>query len=189
MKNPFTFIIAPILGYLLALSQGHTIHHQIASYILGVFCLFISAHCLSSLENPGKIWNKFLFAQICFLGSSFMLKGNTYHGVILYSLTAIPCWIIGRYALTGFQNIDMKKFNGLYVLNPTKEFLFLIAFLGISGFPLFTTFWAEDIIFTEIILDGPVLLTITALSLMLNGLVSARILTKVFWGFPSYIKY
>ncbi|MBL7664123.1 MAG: hypothetical protein JNM93_03235 [Bacteriovoracaceae bacterium] len=188
-RSYITFAVVPVIAYYLAHWQGHTETHQVVAYMLGLLDLVLSASCLTSLKNPNTIWNRFLATQILFMASAFIFKAHSYHGVILYSISAIPCWVLGKYALMQFTNVDMKKFNGLYITNPKKSNLFFIAFLGMSGFPFFTTFWGEDVIFAEMLLEGPVLLTMTALSMMFNGLISARILTKVFWGFPSYIKY
>lgn len=163
--------------------------NQIFAYVFASLDVLISAQCLLSLRHPKYIWRKFLFAQFAFLISIYLVNPESLTGVWLYCITIIPCWLMGYWALKDFETPNMKIYNGYFVIAPHKAHVMFLAFIGFSGLPLTTVFWAEDILLGEIFLLEPVILILTTLSLMFNGLIVARILSKTFWGFPSYVKF
>jgi NADH-quinone oxidoreductase subunit L len=60
--------------------------------------------------------------------------------------------------------------------------VFLLACLGVSGFPITPSFVGEDLIFTHIHEDQPVLATIVSLSFIIDGLSIIRVYARVFLG-------
>ena len=68
---------------------------------------------------------------------------------------------------------------------PKLSFIFLIVSLGISGFPITPTFIGEDIILGHIHQNQYLMITLTALSLILDGLAIFRIYARLFLG-PHY---
>ena len=100
-------------------------------------------------------------------------------GVVIAS--AIGYWWLSR--LEGFeQNIDLNRFHGHSYKHPKIAFVFLLACLGVSGFPISPTFIGEDLIFSHIHEDQIVLASFTALSLIVDGLAIIRIYARVFLG-------
>jgi NADH:ubiquinone oxidoreductase subunit 5 (subunit L)/multisubunit Na+/H+ antiporter MnhA subunit len=100
-------------------------------------------------------------------------------GVVIAS--AIGYWCLSR--LKGFeQNIDLNRFHGHSYKHPKIAFVFLLACLGVSGFPISPTFIGEDLIFSHIHEDQIVLASFTALSLIVDGLAIIRIYARVFLG-------
>ena len=188
-KSYFFVSALIILAIFLAYGQQHSSEKQVMAYTLSALDLFLSFNCLMSLERPHRIWNKFLIAQFLFFASAFLFEYDNMEAIFIYAASALPCWYLGKIALSHLQNVDMKKYNGLHIVEPKKTLYFLISFVGLSGLPFTTTFWAEEIIFSEMLRHAPALLIITCISLTLNGLISARILVKTFWGFPSHITY
>jgi formate hydrogenlyase subunit 3/multisubunit Na+/H+ antiporter MnhD subunit len=66
--------------------------------------------------------------------------------------------------------------------HPRIALAFLIACLGIAGFPITPTFLGEDLIFSHIHPDQFILAALVALSFVLNGLALIRIYARVFLG-------
>jgi formate hydrogenlyase subunit 3/multisubunit Na+/H+ antiporter MnhD subunit len=60
--------------------------------------------------------------------------------------------------------------------------VFLIACLGLTGFPITPTFLGEDLIFSHIHSDQYLLASFTALSFVVDGLSIIRIFARVFLG-------
>lgn len=180
-------MVFPILGLVAWLLNDLTLTH-IMAYIYGGIALLLSLYCISSLQHPLFIWKRFALAQLSFLLSVYFINPQSMTGIVLYIISAIPCWICGYFALRGLTGIDMKIYNGFYGIAKYRATLFFISFIGFSGLPFTTAFWAEDILIAEIILINPPLLIMTTTTLTLNGLIVVRILTKTFWGFPTYIK-
>jgi NADH-quinone oxidoreductase subunit L len=173
----------------LAYWQHHTHWTQQFSYLLAAIDFIISLYCLTSTGSAKRIWGLFLIAQLCFISSSFLFD---YHhmgtGILFYTLSAIPGWLCGYLALNGLPDLPMTNFHGLTHLNPKRTTFFMISMIILTGLPFSTTFWGEDLIFGELIGHAPVLLFFTSISIMMNGLISVRILTKVFWGHPAFVK-
>lgn len=187
-KYHIKFIVAfPFLcGVLLYLLFGRAVDDRTAAaHILGAVNLALCLYCLVSYEPPKKIWNLFLLSIIFFIASNLVLSNQAFSGVLLYTIGAVPCWVLGYIALRKIPHVPLYRYNGLYSLHTREYYLFLLAFVGLSGYPFTTIFWAEDVLFGELLTDAPLLLAFTALSMVLNGFIGARLLVKIFWGFPS----
>lgn len=189
ISSRYFFLFLIIIGISSASIFGHNSIAQKISYSFAFLDLIITLRCLSSDSQPIKIWYKFGLAQICFFLSVYIFNSDSIHGIILFSYSAAPAWILGWFSLKNLPQIDMHKYNGLYSIRPRQSLMYFISFVVLTGLPFSTTFWGEDIIFNEIFLSAPILLVTTALSIMLNGLLTVRILVKTFWGFPEVIKY
>lgn len=79
-------------------------------------------------------------------------------------------------------SIDLDQFHGHSYRHPKFALVFLLACLGVSGFPITPSFVGEDLIFTHIHEDQPVLATIVSLSFIIDGLSIIRIYARVFLG-------
>jgi NADH-quinone oxidoreductase subunit L len=96
---------------------------------------------------------------------------------------------IGFFCLRQLSNnkepISLDGFHGNAYLYPKMAFIFLIASLGLSGFPITPTFIGEDLILGHIHENQYLMITLTSLSLILDGLAIFRIYARVFMG-PHY---
>jgi NADH:ubiquinone oxidoreductase subunit 2 (subunit N) len=78
--------------------------------------------------------------------------------------------------------IHVLEYQGLALKHNALSNLFLIASLGISGFPISTSFFGEDLIFVHIHENQLALATITALVFIINGITVIRLYAKLFLG-------
>lgn len=83
------------------------------------------------------------------------------------------------------ESVSLDGFHGSSYMYPKIGFIFLIASLGLSGFPITPTFIGEDLILGHIHENQFVLLALTSLSLILDGLAIFRIYARLFMG-PHY---
>jgi NADH-quinone oxidoreductase subunit L len=79
-------------------------------------------------------------------------------------------------------SIDLDQFRGYSYKHPNLALGFLLACLGLSGFPITPTFVGEDLIFTHIHEDQVLLALFTSLSFIIDGLAIMRIYARVFLG-------
>lgn len=85
--------------------------------------------------------------------------------------------------LKGFEgNIDLDQFHGHSYRHPKLAFVFLVACLAATGFPITPTFVGEDLIFTHIHEDQALLAFFVSLSFIIDGLSIIRIYARVFLG-------
>ena len=100
-------------------------------------------------------------------------------GVVLCGVLALVA--INRLRRTE-RNVDLGRFHGHAFEHPRLAFLFLLACLGLSGFPITPTFLGEDLIFSHIHHDQLLLAGLVAFTFVLNGLALIRIYARVFLG-------
>lgn len=81
--------------------------------------------------------------------------------------------------------IRLGQFHGLAASHPKMALVFLLASLGMTGFPISPTFIGEDIVFSHIKEQQWVLASLVALSFVLDGLAVIRIYSRIFLG-PHY---
>ncbi len=100
-------------------------------------------------------------------------------GVAISGLVGFLCLVRLKF-LEG--NIDLNQFHGHTYLHPKIAFMFLLACLGASGFPITPTFIGEDLIFTHIHEDQPTLALIVSLCFIIDGLAIIRMYARIFLG-------
>ncbi|MCB0480654.1 MAG: hypothetical protein KDC83_04440 [Flavobacteriales bacterium] len=79
-------------------------------------------------------------------------------------------------------SVDLNSFYGHVYEYPGLAFLFLLACLSMSGFPITFTFLGVDLIFSHIHQDQLVLVCILSVSFILSGLSIIRIYARLFMG-------
>jgi NADH-quinone oxidoreductase subunit L len=106
--------------------------------------------------------------------------------VILYLSGVVVAGILGYACLRRLKNlegnIDLDRFHGFSYEHPKIAFTFLLACLGLSGFPITTAFIGEDLIFTHIHEDQALLAFLVSISFVIDGLAIIRIYGRVFLG-------
>ena len=80
------------------------------------------------------------------------------------------------------DEIDLDRFQGHSYQHPKIALVFLVACLGVSGFPISPTFIGEDLIFTHIHTDQAMLATIISINFIVDGLSLIRIYARIFLG-------
>lgn len=100
-------------------------------------------------------------------------------GVVVSGIIGFAC--LRKLEQTG-ENISLDLFHGHSYERPRLANLFLLACLGLVGFPITPTFLGEDLILGHIHESQFPLMLLTALNLVLVGLAIFRLYARVFWG-------
>ena len=100
-------------------------------------------------------------------------------GIVVSGIVGIFClrWIALKENESG-----LEKFQGHSYKHPKVGFVFLLACLGISGFPISSTFVGEDLILTHVHPDQVFLASVIAISFIVDGLSLIRIYARIFLG-------
>ncbi len=110
----------------------------------------------------------------------------TFDHVMLYLSGVILAGALGYACLRRLKtlegSIDLDRFHGFSYEHPKIAFIFLLACLGLSGFPITTAFIGEDLIFTHIHEDQAMLAFLVSVSFVIDGLAIIRIYGRVFLG-------
>lgn len=80
------------------------------------------------------------------------------------------------------KNVSMNQFQGHVYEHPKITLVFLIACLGVAGFPITPTFIGEDLLFSHINEDQFLLAGLAALSFVIDGIALIRIYSRIFLG-------
>lgn len=109
-----------------------------------------------------------------------------YWDMILYLSGVILSGIVGFFVLRWLgkreSNMDLNRFQGHSYEYKKAAFVFLLACLGMAGFPITPTFVGEDLIFSHIEVHQVLLLIFVALSFIINGLALIRLYARIFMG-------
>jgi NADH-quinone oxidoreductase subunit L len=94
--------------------------------------------------------------------------------------------LIGYLCLYRLKNYerqcDLSQFHGHVYEHPRLSVIFLLACLGLTGFPITPTFIGEDLIFSHIHKDQYLLAIIVSSGFVIDGLALARIFARIFLG-------
>ncbi|HRD52097.1 MAG TPA: proton-conducting transporter membrane subunit [Flavobacteriales bacterium] len=105
---------------------------------------------------------------------------------LIYLSGVVLCGVLAVAAINRLRRteriVDLGRFHGHSFEHPRLAFVFLLACLGLAGFPITPTFLGEDLIFSHIHHDQLLLAGLVAFSFVLNGLALIRIYARVFLG-------
>ncbi|MFZ5970754.1 MAG: proton-conducting transporter membrane subunit [Bacteroidota bacterium] len=155
-------ILFSFVGLVLVLKAFTERIHARMSWLLAIMNHFWVALAVAFNEN-------FSFDEV-----HIYLIGVAVSGVLGY--------VVLYYTKQKEGNIDLDQFRGHVWKHPRMAFLFLLASLGASGFPITPTFVGEDLIYSHIHADQVWLATFVSLSLIVDGLAIIRIYARVFLG-------
>lgn len=94
---------------------------------------------------------------------------------------AIGFWVIHRLQKAD-KDISLNQFHGYVYEHPRLAFVFVVACLGLAGFPITPTFIGEDILLGHIHENQIPLLVLLSVNLILDGLVIFRMYSRLFLG-------
>jgi len=158
-KLPFVFALIALMMVLKAFAERKNV---LLSWVLVVMNHFWIVLAISFNEN-------FSFDHVHIYLS----------GIAISALLGLLC----IYRLKALEyNIDLNQFHGHSYRHPKIAFVFLLACLGLAGFPITPTFIGEDLIFSHIHEDQFVLAFFVALCFIIDGLALMRIYARVFMG-------
>ena len=95
--------------------------------------------------------------------------------------SAIGLAVLYRLEARGLRT-DLDGFHGLIHAQPAHGIAFLLASLGLAGFPITPTFVGEDLLLDHVHEDQPLLLACVVLAFILDGLVVFRTYSRLFLG-------
>ena len=110
----------------------------------------------------------------------------TVEQISFYLSGVLVSYVVGYYCLNKLRSLEksiqLNRFLGHSYEHPKLAVAFLLAGLGIMGFPITSTFIGEDVIFSHIHEEQLILAFSTSLGFILNGLSVMRIYARIFLG-------
>lgn len=184
----FFFIPIYLLGFITYKFKLH-LPYQLTNILPELFAfigLVFVFKSFSERRSPFLAWilivmNHFWIALAIVFNDKVSVSEITY-----YLAGIIVAGIIGYIALLQLRKLERKilinQYLGHVYEHPKFAFFFLLATLGITGFPITTTFIGEDLIFSHIDNNQLFLAFFVASSFVVSGIAGIRIYARLFLG-------
>ncbi len=182
------FIPVYILGIVLLYFENlvPTWLHQQLPEIFSLFGLVMVLKAFTERTHARMSWILVMLNHFWVALSISFNEHFEYSHTILYLSGIFVFGLLGYFCLRRLKllegTIDLDQFHGHVFKHPKIALVFLLACLGVSGFPITPTFVGEDLIFTHIHEDQVLLALFTSLSFIIDGLAIIRIYARVFLG-------
>lgn len=189
LKSLFIFFIPAYIIGLIVLYTKADIPGTIDNYFPILFSLIGLLMVLKSFSERNSIymsWSLIIMNHFWVALAISFNENFKYEQIHLYLSGIIVAGIVGYACLrrikTFEEKIDLRQFHGHVYEHPKITFVFLLACLGLTGFPITPTFIGEDLIFSHIQASQYLLAIFTSLSFVVDGLALVRIFARVFLG-------
>lgn len=180
-----TGIVLTILGY----TTGSSIPaiNEFLPIVLMSIALVIILFSFAYRRSALKAWVYLLIAHFFIMASIIF---NTSHinliEVIFYGSGVILAFLLGYHCLQKIKAVDndisLNRFHGYVYEQNTTGFLFMVAAMGMLGFPITAAFIGIDVLFTYVAGSQVVLIILMALCFVFIELTAFRILLRIFFG-------
>lgn len=184
----FLFVPIYLLGFITYKFKLH-LPYQITNILPELFAfigLVFVFKSFSERRSPFLAWilivmNHFWIALAIVFNDKVSISEIAY-----YLAGIIVAGTIGYFALLQLRKLERKilinQYLGHVYEHPKFAFFFLLATLGITGFPITTTFIGEDLVFSHIDSNQLFLAFFVASSFVVSGIAGIRIYARLFLG-------
>ncbi|TAG85247.1 MAG: hypothetical protein EAZ20_15725 [Bacteroidetes bacterium] len=154
--------------------------------IYSLFGFIFILRSFSERYNVFLAWGLIVMSHLWIdLSISFNQKFTLDH-TLLYLSGIFFSGLIGFICLLSLRRkkelLDMTNFHGYAENHKKTNFIFLLATLGLAGFPITTAFLGKDLVFTHIEADQILITFITSVCFVVDGIATLRIYTRLFLG-------
>jgi NADH-quinone oxidoreductase subunit L len=155
--------------------------------IIMCIALAVILFAFSYRQSAIKAWVYLLIAHFFIIAAVLV---NAVHisliEIIFYVSGIMLSFILGYYCLLKIKKVDndisLNQFHGYVYEQNTTGFLFLVAAMGILGFPITAAFIGIDVLFTYVQSNQMPLIILMALCFIFIELSAFRILLRIFLG-------
>ncbi len=199
LGKQFQFLQSTIISGILFITAGallivgYTNQHMLPSLngalpiILMSVALAVILFAFTYRQSALKAWVYLLTAHFFIIAAVLV---NATHisliEIIFYVSGILLAFVLGYYCLQKIKKIDndisLNQFHGYVYEQNTTGFLFLVAAMGILGFPITAAFIGIDVLFTYVHSNQMTLIILMALCFIFIELSAFRILLRIFLG-------
>ena len=194
--KPFHSTVVAALFLAIGLTAAYFSHSSLEfinenSYVLAICLLGIALLLLlfafSSRGSALNAWVYIFLAQIFIFSGALTNASDVHRGeVIFYASGIVISFLLGLYCLYKTKAVDndikLDKFHGYVYENKITAVLFLLAAIGLLGFPITAAFIGIDVFFTYVESGQGVLIALLALCFIFVELAAIRIFLRIYLG-------
>ncbi|MDO1446026.1 proton-conducting transporter membrane subunit [Rhodocytophaga aerolata] len=160
--------------------------YQYVPLVLALIGLVMVLKSFTERKNVQMAWLLVLMNHLWIALAVSFNEHFKFNQTLLYLTGVLVAWAVGYICLLRLKlrekSITLNHFHGHAYKHPALAVVFLLACLGLSGFPITPTFIGEDLLFSHIHEDQFLLAFFVALSFILDGLAIIRMYARVFMG-------
>ena len=165
---------------------------EILPEIFALIGLFLVFRAYAGRRNVFVVWTLLVMNHFWVVLAISFNDALSVYEIIFHLAGVIIAGILGYIILWKMYkaepDIDLNKFQGHVYEYPKMAALFLIACLGLAGFPITSTFVGEDILFSHVEYDQVFLAFYLALGFVISGIALIRMYARIFLG-PHLKRY
>lgn len=192
MRSPFMVILLSIAGFtslIMGISNRQLITGDggIIPILLMAIALAVILFAFSFRQSALIAWNYLLTGHL-FIMAAILFNTSHIHSIeiVFYASGIFLAYMLGYSCLRKIHSIDkditLSRFHGYVYEQETTGFLFLLAAMGMLGFPLTAAFIGIDVFFTYVGSEQVLLVVLLALCFLFIELSAFRILLRIFMG-------
>jgi NADH:ubiquinone oxidoreductase subunit 5 (subunit L)/multisubunit Na+/H+ antiporter MnhA subunit len=160
---------------------------QVLPIILMAIALAVILFAFSCRQSALKAWAYILTGHFFIISAIlFNVSHINLVEIIFYVSGVLLAFLLGYYSLQKIKAVDndisLNRFHGYVYEQNTTGFLFLVAAMGMLGFPLTAAFIGIDVLFTYVDSNQVALIILMALCFVFIELSAFRILLRIFYG-------
>ena len=182
------FVPIYLIGFLAFLYKIN-LPEQIASILPETFAfigLVLVFKSFSERKSPFIAWTLIIMNYFWISLAISFNDTVTANELVVYLSGSLIAGVVGYIALLKLsaieETVNLNQYLGHSYEHPKFAFFFLLAVLGVIGFPITTTFVGVDIIFSHIESNQILLAFFIALSFVIAGIAGIRIYARLFLG-------
>lgn len=187
-KLIFFFLPTYFLGVLFYIFQKE-IPVQVKDFLPEIFAfigLVFVFKSFSERKSPFVAWLLIVFNHFWIVLAILFNEKIDFFEVTMYITGILIAGVLGYLALLKLKKLEkrilLNQYLGHVYEHPKFAFLFLLAALGVTGFPITSTFIGEDLLFSHIESTQILLAFFVASSFVVSGIAGVRIYTRLFLG-------
>jgi NADH:ubiquinone oxidoreductase subunit 5 (subunit L)/multisubunit Na+/H+ antiporter MnhA subunit len=188
-KNVYYFFVPTFMVALYLLYNKDLLHYKLKAYLPVTFAMIGFMMVMKSFAERKSIiytWLLIIMSHFWIALAIGMNADFDYDQIYIYLSGIVVSGALGYGILKRVKfkepEIDLSQFHGHVYEYPAKAFLFLIACLGLTGFPITPTFIGEDLLYTHIHENQFVLAFFVSMCFVVDGLSIIRVFARVFMG-------
>lgn len=160
---------------------------QTLPIILMGIALAVILFAFSCRESALKAWTYLLTGHVYIIAAVlFNVPHINLPELVFYASGVILAFLLGYFCLRKIKTVDndisLNRFHGYVYEQDTTGFLFLVAAMGMLGFPLTAAFIGIDVLFTYVNSNQVILILLMALCFIFVEISAFRILLRIFLG-------
>ncbi len=186
----------PLVVLVFAQSSGVSFvtSNQTFAIISMAAAFLVILYSFTSRRSATTAWGYLLLAHFFILsGIVANMDEIKWEQIMMYASGVLLAALVGYACLNRIYQIDkdisLNKFHGYVYEQKGTAILFLLAAVGLLGFPITAAFIGIDVLFTHIHADQVALITLTALCFLFVELAAIRIYCRVFLGLHKKLNH